>query len=166
MKSGIAAGRTGEVVFAILRPNGKVIAVTCDSYPDGIYRIPSGGTDNGEDLNAAVRREAKEELGLDLKEVKHVRTLEIIFTHRGESFLFMSNIFVASEAGGKLMGDATDNEVSGIREIDVVADLNGFEEMVGKLGSIEGEWSDWGKFRQLSSGAVLEYFKDMKGRSK
>ncbi|MDD5602690.1 MAG: NUDIX domain-containing protein [Eubacteriales bacterium] len=160
MKKGYDNGRTGEVVFAVIRPNGKIIAVTCDGYPEGVYRIPSGGTGKGEDPVSAVQREVKEELGLEIAAPELIEVLNIRFVCGRENFNFTSHIFIAAETGGRLMSDATDNEIGGVRELDA-GNIAEFQEMVGKLGSVQGRWNDWGRFRQLSSGAVLRYFNDV-----
>ncbi|MGW1657085.1 NUDIX domain-containing protein [Streptomyces atratus] len=44
---------------------GRILLVQL-SYGDGTWEIPGGGLDGGEDPRQAVRREVKEELGIDL----------------------------------------------------------------------------------------------------
>ena len=39
MKRGVENNRTREVVFGVIRPNRKIIAETCEEYPEGIFRI-------------------------------------------------------------------------------------------------------------------------------
>jgi hypothetical protein len=73
------------------------------------------------------------------------------FRYNQEEEMFYSYLFILRETGGRLLTDATDNEVSEVREVD----LAGLDVLVERLGSIEGSWHDWGLFRRVSSGAIL-----------
>ena len=53
--------RRGEVVLAIQRPDGRMLLHTKRFYPEGIYRLPSGGVHPDEPVLSGVIREAKEE---------------------------------------------------------------------------------------------------------
>ncbi|MDP4268020.1 MAG: NUDIX hydrolase [Bacteroidota bacterium] len=155
MKRSIEKDRCGEVVFAVIRPNGKIISVTCPEYPKGIFRIPTGGIRHGEDIIKALLREIKEELGLNVDIISFPGVLKINFEYESDNVLFYSYIFILREKSGKLLDDATDDEVSEVREVDV----EGLEQIVKDLGRISGKWGDWGKFRSLTSNAVLEYIR-------
>lgn len=155
MKKSIESDRRGEVVFAVIRPNGKIITVTCEEYPKGIFRIPTGGINDDEDILEAVYREVKEELGLEVEIIDFPGVLKIRFEYGNESIQFYSYLFILKEVAGNLLVDAADDEVSEIIE----ADLQTLESIVHTLNSIQGQWSDWGKFRYESSNAILEYLK-------
>jgi len=156
MKSGVENNRRGEVVFCVIRPQRKIIAITCKEYPEGIYRIPSGGIDGNEDIITAVYRESREELGLDVCIKDFAGVLKIKFEYGEESFMFYSYIFILEETGGRLLEDALDDEISKVMEIN--ADNPGeFEEMLDKLKNIQGKWRNWGRFRYYSSKAVMDY---------
>lgn len=148
-------GRRGEVVFCVIRPNGKVIMTRRDDYPAGIYRIPTGGIGYGEDVADAVFREVREELGLEVRIRAFAGVVRIRFEYRNENIMFYSYIFILDETGGRLMADASDDEISEIREVD----LEEFGQLVRALGNIGGKWQDWGKFRYVTSNAVLDYLK-------
>jgi len=160
MKRGVENNRTREVVFGVIRPNRKIIAVTCEEYPEGIFRIPSGGVGDDENIIDAVYREVKEELGLEVGIKKFAGVLKIKFEYKNDSFMFYSYIFILEEIGGKLLENALDDEISGIKEIDI-DDLKPFEDMVDSLKNIEGKWRNWGLFRYHSSKAVLDSLKSM-----
>ena len=147
--------RRGEVVFCVLRPDGKIVTITCNEYPKGIYRIPTGGIGHRENIIEAVFREVREELGLDVRINQFVGVLRIRFEHGDESIMFYSYVFILNEIGGRLLLDASDDEISGVK----VVDLNDLEEIVDSLNHIHGKWSDWGKFRFITSNAVLNYLK-------
>lgn len=155
MKRSIENDRRGEVVFCVIRPYGKVITVTCAEYPKGIFRIPTGGINYGEDIIDAIYREVKEELGLNVEVVKFGGVLKIRFEYNEDTAMFYSYLFILKETGGRLLLDATDDEVSDVREVD----LTGLEIVVDSLKSIQGKWSDWGRFRYESSNAILKILK-------
>ncbi len=157
VKASVQRDRRGEVVFCVLRPGGSVITITCEEYPKGIFRIPTGGIGHNENILSAVYREVREELGLEV-EIRHFAgVLRIRFEHGKDSVMFYSYIFILEEKGGRLLLDASDDEVSEVREVG----LDGLEEIVGALDKIEGKWSDWGKFRYASSNAVLKYLRSI-----
>lgn len=156
LKNSIEHDRRGEAAFCVIRPSGKIIVVTCKEYPAGIYRIPTGGIGYGEDIVSAVFREAKEELGLETAIEKFCGVIRIRFEHRGESLMFYSYLFILKEVSGNLLADASDDEVSEVREVD----LTELEEISRSLNNISGKWRDWGRFRHLTTEAVREALRE------
>lgn len=155
LKSVVQRDRRGEVVFCVIRPNGKIIAITCSEYPEDIYRIPTGGIGHDEDIVEAVFREVREELGLEVEIRSFGGVVRIRFEHLNDYVMFYSYIFILDEAGGRLLEDASDDEISEVREVD----LEGLEKIIKSLEGIKGKWRDWGQFRYVTSNAVLQYFK-------
>ncbi|MCX7749101.1 MAG: NUDIX hydrolase [Clostridia bacterium] len=158
VRKSLEKNRRGEVVFCILRPNNKIITVTCSEYPKGIFRIPTGGIEYNENILKTLDREVKEELGLQVEVTDFVGVLKIKFSYKEESFMFYSYLFILREVSGNLLVDATDNEVSDIKEVD----LEGLQEVVEMLKNIKGKWHDWGIFRYETSNAILKYLKYQK----
>lgn len=156
MKKSIETDRRGEVVFCVIRPSGKVIAVTCSEYPEGVFRIPTGGINYNEDIVPAVFRETAEELGISAEIRGFAGVLKIRFEYGNESEMFYSYIFIMKELGGRLLEDASDDEVSEVAE----AGLSKLSEIADRLLKIKGSWSEWGRFRHATTGAVLEYLKE------
>jgi len=150
MRASILRDRRGEVVFCVIREDGRIIAITCSEYPQGIFRIPTGGIGHGEDIESAVYREVKEELGLDVEIDKFAGVIRIRFEHSDEHVMFYSYIFLLTEKGGRLLLDASDDEISEVR----VVSHDELAEIAEQLNSIQGKWSDWGKFRYVTSKAV------------
>jgi ADP-ribose pyrophosphatase YjhB (NUDIX family) len=89
MKHSISVDRRGEVVFCVMRPNGKIITVTCSEYPEGVFRIPTGGIGHQENIIAAAYRETHEELGLDTEIVKFAGVLKIKFVYKNNYIMFI-----------------------------------------------------------------------------
>lgn len=155
LKGAVQWDRRGEVVFCVIRPNGKIITTTCGDYPKGIYRIPTGGIKHNEDIMKALFREVKEELGLEVKVRAFGGAVRIRFEYDDDYLMFYSYLFILDEIGGKLLLDASDNEISEIREVD----LEGLSKTAGALGAIKGKWRDWGHFRYITTNAVYQYLK-------
>lgn len=156
LKSVVQRDRRGEVVFCVIRPDGKIITTTCSDYPENTYRIPTGGIGHDEKILGAIFREVKEELGLEVVIKDFAGVVRIRFEYEKEHVMFYSYIFILNETGGRLLEDASDDEVSEVREVD----LDGLEQIVRSLGDLRGKWQDWGRFRQITSGAVLSYLKN------
>lgn len=158
MKNNIQKDRRGEVVFCVIRPNGKIISITCKEYPKNIYRIPTGGIGHNEDISDAVFREVKEELGIDIEVMSFAGVLKIKFQHKNEFARFYSYMFILKETGGNLLKDASDDEISEIFE----ASLDELQNIVTNLKNLNGRWKDWGTFRYQTSNEILNILKNNK----
>lgn len=159
MKYSVRKDRRGEVIFCVLRPNGKIIAITCKEYPEGVYRIPTGGIGHHEDIVEAVYRETKEELGLQTEISDFGGVIKIRFQHGDDFVMFYSYLFILREVGGRLLLDASDDEISEVKEVD----LEELEAIANSLNDIPGKWSDWGKFRHVTSYATFRFLKHLQG---
>lgn len=154
IKSVVQRDRRGEVVFCVVRPTGKIITVTCAEYPENTYRIPTGGIGHEENILEAVFREVREELGLEVKIRAFTGVIRIRFEYGEEHVMFYSYVFILDEVGGRLLEDASDDEVSEIREVD----KEGLAQIARSLYDLKGKWQDWGKFRCVTTKAVLQWF--------
>jgi 8-oxo-dGTP diphosphatase len=153
IKTSVKRDRRGEVVFCVIRPNGKIITVSCSEYPKGIFRIPTGGIHKNEDIVQALYREVLEELGLKVEITEFAGVLRIRFKNGKETVPFYSYVFILLEKSGRLLKDAIDDEISEVMEVDV----EGLAQTAKKLESITGKWSDWGRFRGSTTKAVYEH---------
>jgi 8-oxo-dGTP pyrophosphatase MutT (NUDIX family) len=110
-------GRTAEVVLLVRRPNGHYLLHTKPFYPEGAYRLMTGGIHAGEDLIEAALREAREETGLDVRPERFVGVLRERYVHKGQKFHFTSYLIELAELGG-VLGVLDENEqISGYREV-------------------------------------------------
>lgn len=153
IKSAVQRDRRGEVVFCVVRPTGKVITVTCAEYPENIYRIPTGGIGHEENILEAVFREVREELGLEVEIRAFTGVIRIRFEYEEEHVMFYSYVFILDEVRGRLLEDASDDEVSEIREVD----KDGLAQIAQSLYDLKGKWQDWGKFRYVTTNAALQW---------
>lgn len=156
MKNFVENDRRGEVVFCVVRPNGRIITTAGADYPENIYRIPTGGLGYGEDIIKAVHREVMEELGIDVEITEFAGALKIKLKHGHDSVMFYSYLFILKEVGGRLLEDALDDEISRIKEVDI----GGLRWVVESLYNAPGSWDNWGKFRYTTSRAILSFLKN------
>ena len=89
-------------VDAIIETEGGIILIKRKNPPSG-WAIPGGFVDYGESLEDAVRREAKEETGLDIKLIRQFHTYSD--PKRDPRYHTVSTIFIATAAGKPKAGD-------------------------------------------------------------
>ena len=149
-KRTINTDRRGEVGFVLKRPNGKYVVVRSKRYPKNTYRIPTGGINFQETALDALEREVKEELGVKFVINEFIGLLEYHITNKKETLKFYSYLFLIDEKGGEILKDATENEISGIREMD----RDELKKLTLEFTKNEFRWKDWSKFRLQ----LLEFF--------
>jgi len=65
--AGRSPGRRHDVTFFVFDPGGRLALIRKPSYSPGIWRPPGGGVHSGEAFEVGVRREAFEELGIEIE---------------------------------------------------------------------------------------------------
>jgi len=144
--------RRGEVALFILRPSGTVILHTKEFYPEGIYRVPTGGIGWREDVVTAVHREAREETGLTVAIERCLGVLEYEFRYRGETLPFVSYVFLLRENGGQLCPQDEGERITSLWEVH----LSELEAVARNLRALEADWRDWGHYRAIAHSFVAE----------
>lgn len=151
LSSKINIDRMGEVVFAI-EENNKIWLVRQSEYPEGIYRVPSGGIGLREPVASALIREIKEELAIEAIDYKLIGVIEYELSYKHTSFEFYSFVFLVE----KFLKDEnlkTDGEISEV----LSTPIEKTEEYFKLLLNQHGFWGDWGRLRYYSSNIVWEY---------
>lgn len=88
-------------------PDDAVVVIAKHWYPDGIYRLPSGGARQGERILETARREAWEETGLQVRLVRYLLATDGVF-YQGDrddpqrTHPWRSHVFYAEAATGRL----------------------------------------------------------------
>jgi len=149
----VVDNRAAEVVLAAQRPNGRFLIHTKGEYPDGVYRLMSGGVKRDEALLDAVHRELLEETGLEGRVVRFLGALTTHFRHDGQEIVFFSFLFHLRVPEGALCPQDDSEGIIAFREITLpeVSDLaNELERLEG------GFWRDWGRFRAVAHRLLVE----------
>jgi 8-oxo-dGTP pyrophosphatase MutT (NUDIX family) len=143
----VLAKRLSEVIFMVRRTNGLYITHTKASYPDGIYRLPSGGIKPGEDLLTALWRESTEETNLALSVTDFVAIIRYRFIYGERHFPFTSYLFLLQERDGRVLrSNDPGEEITGFKE-NTLAEVGA---LARELESLSDEWRDWGRFRAVA----------------
>lgn len=149
--------RFAEVCMVIRRPSGRLLLSTKAFYPPGAHRLPTGGIDAGEAIEAAVRREAREETGLDLDLRRFLGAVTYQDGAAGPP-VFHTFAFLLDERGGTLGPLDLQEQISEYIEI-APGDLGA---VAGRLEAIPsdaapgGTWAAWGRFRAIVHRLVAE----------
>lgn len=108
------------VSIALVDRNRVLLVKRGRSPAKGLYAFPGGRVEDGESLEAAVRRELLEETGLTAEAVEPVETL--LIEREGAGAAFELNVFRGVYAGGEAMaGD--DAETAGWFTLAEMTDL-------------------------------------------
>jgi 8-oxo-dGTP pyrophosphatase MutT (NUDIX family) len=135
--------RRGEVVMAIRRPDGRVLLHTKRFYPEGIFRLPSGGVQPDEAVLTGMAREAEEETGLDVTVDRFLGTVEYEFRHGRRRLPFVSYVFVLKADNSAPVAQDSGEEITGFRYVSP----SELRMVAAQLRALPAEWSDWGHFR-------------------
>jgi 8-oxo-dGTP pyrophosphatase MutT (NUDIX family) len=144
--------RRGEVILVVPRRAGRVLLHTKPHYPEGVFRLPTGGIHEGEAADVAARREAFEELGYDLESMRLLGVLEHVFEFNGAelhypSFVFRTEFFSAEPAPT----DAGE-PISGFSE----ANAQELRAVAAQLRALPAHWREWGRFRAIAHSWLAE----------
>jgi ADP-ribose pyrophosphatase YjhB (NUDIX family) len=77
--AGSSPERRHDVTFFVFNPREQLALIQKPSYPAGIWRPPGGGVNPGEEFEAGVRREALEELGVEIELKRFLVSSEATF---------------------------------------------------------------------------------------
>ena len=94
------------VIVAVVKAN-KLLLARAHRHPPGLYSVIAGFVEPGETLEDCVRREVKEETGVDVKEIRYFGSQPWPFPNS------LMIAFTAKYAGGKLIIEKAEIEDAG-----------------------------------------------------
>jgi ADP-ribose pyrophosphatase YjhB (NUDIX family) len=100
--AGGSPGRRHDVTFFVFGPNGRLALIRKPSYGPGIWRPPGGGVHAGEPFEAGVRREAFEELGIEIELERFLVSSEARFRCGDDMIDWRTHVFSARTAAEAL----------------------------------------------------------------
>ncbi len=156
------ADRYGEVCMVIRRKNGCLLTMIKSYYPEGCYRLLTGGINHGEYILDALLRETQEETGLQVTVQRFLAAVTYYRdgNHEDQVPAFYTFAFLLDEVSGILAPEDEEEKVQDFREV-TTDELLPLAERLGNLGDqysseLEGEWGDWGRFRAVIHRVVWE----------
>ena len=144
--------RRGEVVLVVTNASGKVLLHTKGFYPDGTYRLLTGGIGWHESALVAAERELLEETGLSCEGLVCLGVLTYEARYRGETVPFVSYIFQASNPQGEPHLQEDDEDITDFRWLPV----DSLRVAADMLRSLAEDWAGWGRFRAEAHYFVAE----------
>jgi ADP-ribose pyrophosphatase YjhB (NUDIX family) len=87
--------RRHDVTFFVFDPGERLALIQKPSYPPGIWRPPGGGVRADERFEDGVRREALEELGVEIELERFLVATEARFRHGEETIDWRTLVFSA-----------------------------------------------------------------------
>jgi ADP-ribose pyrophosphatase YjhB (NUDIX family) len=112
--AGGSPGRRHDVTFFVFDPQNRLALIQKPSYPPVIWRPPGGGVRPGEEFEAGVRREAREELGVEIELERFLVSSTAAFRCGDGVIEWRTHVFSARTAGLELQPIDT-HEIAGAR---------------------------------------------------
>jgi len=155
--------RWGEVVMVVRRAgDGRVWVMTKESFPHGLYSLPTGGIRPGESIAAALWRELGEETGFDARMERFLATIryEPILASGDPQGVpcFFSYVFLLEELNGAEPAVTGGERILDFKAV-LPAELLAIERQWSALSGSSDEFHDlaaWGIFRSIVHQAVWE----------
>jgi 8-oxo-dGTP pyrophosphatase MutT (NUDIX family) len=152
--------RIGEVCMVVRRPDGNLLTMKKTFYPQGAYRLLTGGINHGERVLDALLRETYEETGLEVSITRFLVAVAYHVEGMGTRPVFYTFAFLLDEVGGTLGAVDEKERVEAFREVkpgDLVK-IADYLDGIGTdySGEIGGDWRDWGRFRAVIHRVVWE----------
>jgi ADP-ribose pyrophosphatase YjhB (NUDIX family) len=94
--------RRHDVTFFVFDAGGRLALIQKPFYPPGIWRPPGGGVNPGEEFEAGVRREAHEELGVEIELERFLVSSEATFRCADGVLDWRTHVFSARTEAMKL----------------------------------------------------------------
>ncbi len=137
--------RRGEIVFLLENEQSQALLHTKPFFPNGVYRLLSGGINTGEAVEETLHREVFEETGFKINNgICHAL---IFFTLQYDtlSMPFVTYLYHIRGVNGAPVVHDKSEKISGFCWIDI-KDL---DDIYRQLLQLSDNWQDWGLFRAL-----------------
>jgi len=144
--------RTSEVVMLLRRPGDLYVVHTKPFYPQGIYRLLSGGLNPNESLYDAALREGYEETGLSVQWDRFLAITRHSFAYQGKTIRFVSYLVSLTSHQGPLQNQDEGEQISGYREVS----LSDLGTLANTLELLPPDWVEWGRFRAPAHRLAVE----------
>jgi len=160
-------GRRAEICYVMHRGNPMqgVLLHSKTFYPEGMYRLPTGGVHDGERILETLVREIFEETGLrvdgrnDQARIERclgVLTYELRHATLGAISFATYHFLVRMPSHAEIMPQDPEESIRGWQwrpatELHLVADRLAMAHHVSR------EWADWGRYRALSHRFVARH---------
>lgn len=157
--------RRAEICYVLHHgsPQAGVLLHIKTFYPEGAFRLPTGGVQQGEGVEATLAREIAEEtglrvgdtgpLGVQVERLLGVLAYSVRHSTLGEQRFATYHFLVRAQPGAPLHPQDADESIAAWRWAPAAALVQVADvlEAVGRRGDTAGAtWADWGRFRALS----------------
>lgn len=144
--------RRGEVVMVIPNEQGHVWLHTKDFYPEGVYRLMTGGIDPGEKPDRSLLREVGEETGFVVKIDRCLAVITYTLTAAEGTLPFASYVFLTRPTAGQPHPTDPGERITHFKAVPAAELLT----VVHNLRALSGPFQDWGIFRAIAHQVAYE----------
>ncbi|KPL00697.1 MAG: hypothetical protein AMJ90_07815 [candidate division Zixibacteria bacterium SM23_73_2] len=99
--SSMRDGRSSDITLVIFKDK-RIIVIAKPWYPEGLWRMPSGGWRPDESFLECAKRESYEETGVKIELEKYLLRINVTFAYNKKEVKWTSHIFIAKYLSGKL----------------------------------------------------------------
>lgn len=148
----LAQNRRAEVGLVIVNSAGRVLTHTKSFYPMGTFRIPTGGIGHEERVLNALRREVREETGLEAEAQRLLALIEYRFADGTREVRFATYLFLLRAHDQAPKVQDLNERIAAFGQTDVA----GLVRIAEQLERLPSEWNAWGRFRALAHRVAAE----------
>ncbi len=142
--------RRGEVVMVVPTDGDggpdHVWVHTKTFYPEGVYRLMTGGLEGDEAPYVAMLREVEEETGFKVKIDRCLAVITYTLFYDGARVPFVSYVFVTSPTQGTPQPVDSSEPISEFQAVPIAR----LADIARQLRSLTGRYADWGVFRAVA----------------
>lgn len=156
----VGNGRRAEICYVMHQgnPQAGLLLHIKTFYPQGAFRLPTGGIHQGDGVIDTLAREVEEETGLIMGngagQVRVERLLGVVaceFVHGtlGRTLPFATYAFLVQMPAGAALNPRDASEQIGGWQWRPPAELPQVAAYLEQVGEFSPQWGDWGRYRAL-----------------